>query len=159
MPMMTEKLVKVESNHWMLTEGNRRRCLSCSRRIDIKPVNCPDPRHQDYYEKVLVRVNRFRQAHPNLGRIHDRKHFWRIRLRVIEKLGGKCVGCGVADPRILNVNHKNGEGRKELVTHRSNVTFYRRILDGERPTADLDLRCCNCNILYEYERGRLSIPS
>ena len=30
-------------------------------------------------------------------------------------------------------------------------------LDG-RAISDLDVRCYNCNILYEYEQGRRNLP-
>jgi len=59
--------------------------------------------------------------------------------------------CGETDRRVLQVNHLNGGGAKELRSGSLRAQFYRAILDGKR--ADVDLRCANCNIRYEYERG------
>lgn len=70
--------------------------------------------------------------------------------KAINKLGGKCVNCGETDLRVLQVNHLNGGGGKDD----KGLVFYRKIVKGERDIEDLDVRCANCNILYEYEAGR-----
>ncbi len=75
------------------------------------------------------------------------------RRKVIELLGGKCVRCGITDWRILQVNHINGNGSKERKIKGSSGIF-REILNGKRTLIDLDLRCANCNILYEYDMRR-----
>jgi hypothetical protein len=79
-------------------------------------------------------------------------------LRLIAQGKPRCVKCGESDVRILTINHINGGGRKE---NRNNPIFgwWLSILRGERLTDDLDLRCHNCNILYEYERGTRRLPS
>jgi len=83
----------------------------------------------------------------------------RMRLQLIEMLGGKCIKCGMADVRVLQINHLHGNrreaesGKKEFV-RTGTMTFYWDVLKGRRKTDDLDLRCANCNILYEFETGR-----
>ena len=57
---------------------------------------------------------------------------WRNHKRRVLELGGKCVNCGETDIRVLQINHING-----------------------RDNPEVDVRCANCNILYEYERGNL----
>lgn len=79
---------------------------------------------------------------------------WRNHKRAILALGGECVVCGETDLRILQINHLNGGGRKEMNNGRNSHYFYRDIINGTRTTDDLDVRCANCNILYEYEVGR-----
>ena len=72
-------------------------------------------------------------------------------------LGGECVICGESDLRLLTINHKNGDGHKERAesgTNRGGVAIYRIINSGQRSLEDLDVRCYNHNILYEYEIGR-----
>jgi len=80
-----------------------------------------------------------------------------LRLRVIAKLGGKCVvpGCGITDPRLLQVNHRDGNGGRDFKRNDIEAArqFYRALVNGTRSTDDLDLRCANHNLLYEYERG------
>lgn len=74
---------------------------------------------------------------------------------VVAFFGGKCSnpGCNVTDWRILDVNHLNGGGREDIKKYGGYYVFCRAILDGRRPTDDLNLLCKNCNWLYDYERG------
>jgi len=97
---------------------------------------------------------RFRyKTDPEPKRAINRRNQDAYRQRVIALLGGHCVACGETDWHVLQVNHRNGGGSKE----RSQPTlrgsnFFTAILAGRRGTDDLDLRCANCNTLYEYER-------
>jgi hypothetical protein len=76
-------------------------------------------------------------------------------LRIIKSLGGRCRKCGCNDVRVLQVNHIGGGGIKELRTRISKMRG--EILRGERK--DLDILCSNCNIIYEFERGKRKIPA
>src|SRR3990167_9136 len=76
----------------------------------------------------------------------------RLRLGVIDRLGGECRRCGFDDPRALQLNHKKGGGTKEM-NHHGIAGFYTKILSGERD--DIELLCANCNWIYEYEIGHL----
>jgi len=70
-------------------------------------------------------------------------------------MGGRCVGCKISDPRVLQLNHKNGGGTKERKGEGwGGAQLVRAILHGSRAVDDLELRCANCNVLYEYEVGR-----
>src|SRR3990167_5542115 len=95
---------------------------------------------------------------PKKAAHHTRSRNWRIRLAVISRLGGKCVSCGITDPRILQINHKNGGGSRERAKLTA-WTLETSIVNGDRHTDDLDLRCANCNILYEYQTGRRKLPT
>ncbi len=76
---------------------------------------------------------------------------YRRRSEALKLLGGRCVNCGETDRRVLQINHINGAGRDETVGN--SYKFIKDILSGARKTDDLDVRCANCNVLYEYERG------
>jgi hypothetical protein len=77
---------------------------------------------------------------------------------VIAKLGGVCVGCGESDFRVLHINHRNGGGYREARSGYWGWKLIAAIAEGHRRIDDLDLRCANCNIRYEYERGRRVLP-
>lgn len=77
-----------------------------------------------------------------------------VRLKAIQRLGGKCVGCGVTDIRVLQLNHVNGEG-KVRGSGRVSAGYSDcvKVLLGH--LMPLDVRCANCNIIHEYDRGNL----
>jgi len=70
--------------------------------------------------------------------------------RAIARLGGKCVRCGFADARALQIDHVNGGGRAELLllgAHR----LYKSVALGERTS--YQLLCANCNWIKRHERN------
>ena len=73
----------------------------------------------------------------------------RVRKRVLEKLGGKCVYCGCDVDEILEINHKHGGGGKEYnEKYNCTVTFHLDILKGRRSIDDLELTCRVCNAMH-----------
>lgn len=91
-----------------------------------------------------------RQHKVNMNSLRRR---YELRYKAIQKLGGKCINCGTTDIRVLQLNHINGGGKKEYDDYNYYISkIYQEIIDGTR--YDIDLRCANCNILYEFECGR-----
>jgi len=90
-----------------------------------------------------------RADHGNIAR-------WEVKRELVKLLGGKCVRCGIDDIRLLQINHKLNNGKEDRKKYLCN-SFYRAILRGDRPFNDLELRCANCNILYDYEVGRKKV--
>jgi hypothetical protein len=84
------------------------------------------------------------------------------KLFALRKVSGKetptCIKCGISDIRVLTINHINGDGAMERKKTNRISRIYRDI-KSEREVSDLEVRCYNCNILYEYERGSRSIPN
>jgi predicted nucleic acid-binding Zn ribbon protein len=97
-------------------------------------------------ESALNRRRMGKEYYRNFGM----KSYRVQRTKVFNLLGGKCIRCGIDDHRVLQLNHINGGGRKDR-TRISKV--FVAILNGTR-RHEFDLRCANCNILYEYERGK-----
>lgn len=64
--------------------------------------------------------------------------------RVKQLLGGKCIYCGCDIPEALEINHKEGGGRK-VDMKGSRLTYYFNILSGKRSIDDLELTCRICN--------------
>ena len=67
----------------------------------------------------------------------------------------KCVNCGCNDERVIEINHKNGDGCKERKKYPS-VTMWRKIVKGERGVNDLELTCIVCNALDRANRKTYS---
>lgn len=74
-----------------------------------------------------------------------------IKITGINRLGGKCINCGIDDPRILTINHLNGH--KKLAIDRRGDNYWLDFHMDRIKRDEIDLRCYNCNILYEFERG------
>ena len=69
-------------------------------------------------------------------------------------MGGKCVNCGCTIQDALEINHKNGGGRKEYHgggagDRQKDILF--AIMNGTRRTEDLELGCKICNALHYIE--------
>lgn len=91
-----------------------------------------------------------------------REHSYRHKIKALQIASGQstpsCKNCGCTDIRILNINHVNGGGSHESRCGSTRGKLYRDICKGNRITDDLDVRCCNCNILFEYESKRRRLP-
>src|SRR5712664_2744330 len=114
---------------------------------------CGGPKGQDYRQPYCkpckteyTRLHN--RANPTLSRRNAKRVYWKVRKQAILILGGKCVKCSETDWRVLQINHKNGGGAKELREIHPQ-TFYLRIVQGLRSTEDLELMCANDNIRYE----------
>lgn len=76
-----------------------------------------------------------------------------IRIRVVrenamERLGGKkCCNCGCDDFSILEINHINGGGRKEL-KGKQNRQLYRDIVNDKVNLDEYNVLCRICNALH-----------
>jgi hypothetical protein len=110
---------------------------------------------REYYWKHRDDIMNDHVQNPQVRQGISRRNKWRLKKIVMNLLGGKCVGCGITDLRLLCVNHKNGGGTQD---RKNSNKMYREIRDGIRDMADYDIRCCNCNVLYEYERGTKRVP-
>jgi len=75
----------------------------------------------------------------------------RLRLRILNMLGGKCVHCGCDDSRLIEIHHKLGDGRKERRKVGNNRLWY-NIVMGRRSVGDLELCCRPCHSVEEVKR-------
>ncbi len=122
-------------------------CVACG--TEFKPKT----RVSIYCSRNCGYRTQYRQNRPQ-RQVKNRRQADERHQKVAALLGGVCVKCGISDWRVLQVNHINGGGQKEQRRGRSEGRphMYQDILTGRRSTDDLDLRCANCNVLYEYER-------
>lgn len=77
----------------------------------------------------------------------DRLHL--LRQKAIDVLGGKCVHCGIADVRVLQIDHINGGGTKEnraISSHGIEAKVVRTGGEGYQ------LLCANCNWIKRSEK-------
>jgi hypothetical protein len=107
------------------------------------------------------KVREYKKIHPyHNTKENNRKYNRKLHDRVIDFLGGKCLNpnCavigGMTDKRCLDVNHIEFGGSQETKKIGTGQ-FYRNILLGKRKINDLEIRCSNCNRIYNWEgKGR-----
>jgi len=141
--------VRSQRRKMELEKSSHRTCARCGKEFiaTCKPQKYCSPQCRN----VQIAVT-YARKHPEKVRLVTLVSHIRLRKRVLEKFGGKCIRCGIDDWRVLQLNHLNGGGTKEHKA-KSRDRFYREILTGKRDE-DFNILCANCNILYEYDRGK-----
>ena len=102
-------------------------------------------------------MKNYRKIHPekfNTPRLLARQKEInsKIRPKLIKLLGNKCIKCGFTDIRALQIDHKNGGGRKE---HKKfgNQQLYRYYLKHPIEAKNkLQILCANCNWIKRVEK-------
>jgi len=80
-----------------------------------------------------------------------------VRDAIHTKLGDKCIRCGFADKRALQIDHIHGGGCQEARTRGDWAVHYARVLewpDGKL-FATYQLLCANCNRIKMYENKEI----
>jgi hypothetical protein len=140
----------------------RSRANSKYQRVALRTVPCAvcgqvfqsnQPRKVYCSKQCALKASNARRD-PAPGRARSLSKYWQMRHEIFTRLDGQCIVCGANDRRVLQLNHKHGGGGGDNRAGRGGVYLLRRLLSGERDLGDFDLRCANCNILYEYEMGR-----
>jgi 5-methylcytosine-specific restriction endonuclease McrA len=100
--------------------------------------------------KDANKQRKFQRDWAKRNRVSHKRYYDKIRKKVIDLLGGKCVNCGCIEYSILEINHINGGGNQEMNRkNRCQKQFYLDILAGRRETNDLEVRCMVCNSLHK----------
>lgn len=88
-----------------------------------------------------------------------RKVQHKLRIEVLNFLGGKCKRCGFTDWRALQIDHIDGGGTKELRASNSHV-YWKNIMKLKESewTKKYQLLCANCNRIKVYENNEFRKP-
>lgn len=118
------------------------------RRIWYREYN-KTPQRKEYLRK-------WRQNRKENVSIHLDRYSWNKKVKMLETVADgkevRCVKCGIKDKRILQVHHINGDGSRSPTFYRETVRKIKLNNSKELwPISELEIRCCNCNILAEYE--------
>ena len=118
---------------------------------------------QNNSEKVKQSIIKWRKNNPERYKISNRKsgkkHERKTRITILNIISGNnphCVRCGCDDIRLLEINHKNGGGKKDWGSNPR--LFYRDICKGIRKTDDLELLCKVCNAWHALELKYGKLP-
>ena len=99
--------------------------------------------YQKNREKIRRRAKvRYWQQAEN-RRATAREYKARLKMDVIKKYGGACVGCGIDELAILTIDHVHDDGIKDR--HLGGTGFYCKLKRQPR-LPDLQVLCFNCQL-------------
>jgi hypothetical protein len=80
---------------------------------------------------------------------------WKNKLKVIAAYGGGCASCGEKDPRVLNVDHVENDGKNHVGSTGRRITgnsLYSYLIKENFPAHRFQILCANCNQRKEWHR-------
>jgi len=111
-------------------------------------------KHPDRKIGMIKYDNKYKKERGKVSRDRVRK----TNFNIISNNNPVCANCGCDDIRLLEINHINGGGNKELLKGKGSNSFAWDIYMGRRKTDDLNLLCRPCNALDHLERIFGEIP-
>lgn len=107
-------------------------------------------------EKIRLWRKKYYQTekYKSWARSWRKKYLRKLRIKVINQFGGKCVNCGFNDWRALQIDHINGGGRKDPEVLKKTYSYHKYLLK----TKDINkyqLLCANCNWIKKYQKGEV----
>jgi len=85
-----------------------------------------------------------------------KNHYWNIHFKdkLFDICGGKkCCKCGIEDFRVLQFDHINGGGRKELEEKGYNMMIIEYIKNPKLAKKNIQILCANCNWIKKHENN------
>jgi len=110
--------------------------------------------HRAYLKRVgELKGHPKKEKHWNWkGGVTPKEYLRKIRKKVIEALGNKCIKCGFSDYRALQIDHINGGGNKERKEMSFNQKFHNHVLSSIiKDEKKYQLLCANCNWIKRVE--------
>lgn len=92
------------------------------------------------------------------NRVASARHSRKLKLRILNTLGGKCTRCGDLDIRVLQIDHIFGGGKLEIESYKGDLRVYYRHILEDIDSKKYQILCANCNTIKKLEgytyRGR-----
>jgi hypothetical protein len=115
--------------------NNDNKCKSCSIEIS-KGKYCSKRCQLNYYNNTISQVKK--------------KQFWTKKIELIKILGSKCLGCGIDDIRVLDIDHIDSSLKN--IPKKRQYTNTRRLKDWNSNTNNLRLLCANCHRIHTWSQ-------
>ena len=102
---------------------------------------------------IINNPTRAKEINKKKGNKYNRK----LRVKIIDMMGGKCVHCGFDDYRALQIDHVEGDGTKERKIYNNRSLYYKLIIiDLDNNGNKYQLLCANCNWIKRVENNEYS---
>ena len=136
----------------------RAECPFCHKIIDAR---IRTEYSKNYNKKHPERAKKYKEYDKKYKRERGmilRKRIRMVNFNIISGSNPICANCGCNDVRLLEINHINGGGNKELQNGKNTNSFAWDIYMGRRTTNDLNLLCRPCNSIHylELKYGKLA---
>lgn len=129
-------------------------------------------RHRkNFLEKNPDYLKEYKRRNWISTRIYDRRYkmknhqafqaYWlnrhqKDKLKALQLISGLekplCADCKCSDLRILEIDHINGGGTKEIKSMLRKTNIHREVAMGRRKTDDLRVLCKVCNVKHDVKR-------
>ena len=109
--------------------------------------------NESYYQRNKIHILDWRKKNKDKPWYQwwNRKYS-ELRIKALQKISGLehplCIRCGCSNPKFLEVNHKNGRKGEKFKAR----LFWKAIVEGTRPTKDLEITCRVCNVIDFVEK-------
>ena len=85
-------------------------------------------------------------------KVYKSERYYRLRLMVLDALGGRCCKCGFSDFRALQIDHINGGGI--IDRHKMSKGYHESIVKSFLANENkYQLLCANCNWIKRSENN------
>jgi hypothetical protein len=115
---------------------------------------CRNKLHAAYLANREARIASSTAANrkdPEKRRLYMNAYMASIRDEIFAKLGCRCVRCGFADRRALQIDHVNGDGYLELRRKLNTFKYLKRVIADKK--GRYQILCANCNWINRHEQG------
>lgn len=119
--------------------------------------------HKQYYkqyylinkDKIDKKNKQYRLINKDNLNKQCRQYDNDLRLNILKRLGNKCIKCGITDFRVLQIDHINGGGVKEIKLYQRQSVYYKNLLKLSEYELKVkyQLLCANCNWIKRYENN------
>jgi len=113
---------------------------------DTRPLPT-DPKELANLQRRRADYDRWSETPGNLEekRLATKRQDLENRTKVLSVLGGKCVSCGLTDPRALNIDHVHGDGSADRKKAHGKK-FHNQVIAAVAAGSDsYQLLCASCN--------------
>ena len=134
-------------------------CPSCGRKISARIRTGQAKLYSKNHPDRVKSLKEYDKKYGKERRKAERELVRNVVFNLISNNNPCCANCGCDDKRLLEINHKNGGGGKELKKGKNTNVFMWDIYMGRRKTNDLNLLCRPCNSLHylELKYGKLPL--